>query len=344
MLHCLTGGVILKNSKRKNICKSIAAKLPIFLFCILFIQSYSGIFGSENKIISVVVLTGILVFLQKDFDFNVKQAAISIPVLFAVIAFMPKFSLINPFLGFFLNLFSIGFILIVTCHNLSYDNHVTFLLGYIFCQGYEVSGTDYIFRIGALMIGSLIIASLYYLIHRKKQYTRNLTDLFKAMNLNSENTQWYLKLAITLSLVMFVTQLIHFPRSMWISLSILSLIQPESDRHVERRRARIPATLIGTLSFFLLFQCMIPIQYQSIVTLLIGFGTMFVSSYFLKTALCTFNAIMPAMLLFSAKEAIILRITANIIGVIIAIAATYLFDLLFDTINRKRDPDALNIS
>lgn len=323
----------MNTNSSTSLLKRILSKTPIFLFCILFIRMYSNLFGEANKIACVVVLTGILMFLKSDLNYNVKQSCLFIIILFIIIAISPKLSLYNPYLGLLIDLISIGFILIVACHDLTMDNQVTFLLGYIFCRGYDISGETYLLRFVALLLGGIIIAVLYYFTHRKTPNHRSIIDNFTTLSIRNHRTQWYLELTVTLSLVMFLGDLTHYPRTMWISLAVLSIMQPLDEHRSERMKYRFPATLIAAVFFYFVFVRFHGSDYQMIISLLIGFSSMLANSYFTRTIFNSFNAMIPAMLLFSSTDAIYLRIASNLFGVVVAIFADYLFGLLFRRIS-----------
>lgn len=87
----------------KKVLKLIISKIPMFLFCVLFIGGYGKLFGSENSIIGVALLTTLLIFLKNDFGYNAKQASLSFVILLILTVVGPKLSLINPFTTYYLD-------------------------------------------------------------------------------------------------------------------------------------------------------------------------------------------------------------------------------------------------
>lgn len=319
----------------KTTGKAIAAKLPIFLFCVLFISVHNHLFGTDNSIVGVIVLTGLFMFMRGNLGIQVGQASAAIAVMYALVAVAPKISLLHPAIGIIVNFFAILFILILSSHDLTQGNHVPFLMGYIFCQGYDVTGAVYGKRVLSLLLGGLVIAAIYYLINRKKEYRRNVKSLFAEFDIRSTRTQWYLRMAITLTVAMFVGQLANYPRTMWVSLAILSLTTPFGDEHASRGKARIPAAILGTAVFYILFVVVIPPQYQPAVVMLAGFLAMFIENYFIKSIYNSFSSLGAAVLLFPTKDALLLRVLSNIIGTLAAVASYFLFNLIFDRLSRK---------
>ncbi len=169
------------NTKIKTLLINILTKLPIFLFCVLFINIHNKVFGEVNSIVGVVLLIGLFMFMRGDLGFNAKQASISIVFLFILVAVAPKLSIINPFLGIIINAISIFIIMVMSSHNVTMSNHVTFMMGYLFCQGYDVSGKDYGLRVISLLVGAVIIALIYYMVNRKKSIKEILVIYLKKL-------------------------------------------------------------------------------------------------------------------------------------------------------------------
>lgn len=319
----------MKNFNFKSTCKLILSKIPVFLFCVLFISMHNKFFGIENSIVGVTMLLGLFMSFGSDLGFKLNQACIAMLFLFFLMVSAPTLSLINPYIGLLINFISLFFILTVSGNNIKASNHLTFMMGYLFCQGYTVHGEIYHKRLLSVFIFAIIITFIYFFMNRKKTYTMNFTDLFKNMSLRNENTRWHLELASLLTIVMFVGSILNYPRTMWITLSVLSIIVPLNEEHDMRKRHRIPATILGTLLFFALYEMLIPKEYQAISTMTAGFLSMFITSYFIKTVYNSFSALITAALIFPVKEAMLLRVVSNIVGVLIAIIYHEIFKTIF---------------
>ncbi|MDO5518339.1 MAG: FUSC family protein, partial [Clostridium sp.] len=166
----------MKNNYLNKI-KKLLAKLPVFIFCVIFIKGYTTLFGQENSIAGVVLLVGLLMFMEGNLGFKTRQASISIIIMFGIIMISPKLSLINPYLGIIINFASIFTILSLCSANPNANNQLTFMLGYIFFQGYDVTGLVYEKRVISIIIGAVIISFLYYLINSKKESDMNVVDV-----------------------------------------------------------------------------------------------------------------------------------------------------------------------
>lgn len=119
--------------KMRHYSKEIFSKLPIFIFCVLFISMHNRIFGTENNIIAVVILTGLFLFMRGDFGYKAIQSSLSIIFLFLIMVICGKLALIHPLIGLPVNFIVIGLMLILSCHDLTQGNHIPFLMGYLFC-------------------------------------------------------------------------------------------------------------------------------------------------------------------------------------------------------------------
>lgn len=309
--------------------KTFLTKIPLFLFCVFFISTHNRFFGAENSIVGVILIMSLLILLTSDFGFAPKQVAFTIPLLFFIMVLGPKLSLLHPVLGLVVNFCSIFILLALSSYHITLGNYVVFMMGYIMFQGYDVAGVLFEKRMISVMGFSVVLGILYFLLHYKKEYTLTLKDVITSTNLHSVRTQWYLKLTTTLTLVMFFGDVLHFPRSMWINLAVLSLLTPRPEDYKVRGKYRLPATVLGTCCFFVITQILVPEQYHTIVVMIAGFTSMFLSDYFIKTIFNSFCALMTSMVLFPAKEAVIIRIVANILGVLIAVCSQYLADHAF---------------
>ncbi|MDD2979874.1 MAG: FUSC family protein [Hespellia sp.] len=319
----------MNGKKMKQIGTEVVKKLPVFLFCVLFINGYNWLCGKENSIVGVVLLMGILILLGADLGYDAGQASICIVGLFAVLAFAPKLSLIHPAVGAIVNVVSLTVIMIFSGHDLSQSGNLPFTMGYIMLQGYDVTGLAFQKRWISLLVGGIVVAAIYYLVHKKEVQKRTMKDLFQENRIDSTRTQWYIRLVVTLSLVMLIGDLVHFPKTMWIALTVLSLSTPLEAEYKNRMVRRVPATIIGSVVVFTLFEMFVPTQYQIMLILLAGFLSMFITSYFIKTIYNSFSALITAVLMFPADQAVGIRVVANLIGVAVAMVSILVFAKFF---------------
>lgn len=328
----------------KEIAHLAWGKLPLFVFCVVFVQGYTLLCGSENTIVSIGLLTAGLIYLKSDIGLKAGRGALVVAGLLALSAVAPYVASFSPWIGLPVNFVSLSLIVLLACHDVEKENQVPFMLLYIFCQGYPVEGQACDARLISVCVAASIIGLIYYLVNRKKDCTRTIKDLFGDLDIHHHATQWYIKLVITLTLVMFLGSFVGYPRTMWISFCALSLIQPTHEMSAERLRYRLPSTIIGSVLFFVLFAYLIPQRYEGVVALCVGFIMMFMSSYSVKTVANAFSSLFLAALLFSPDEAVVLRIVSNIIGVVIVVASHLFFKWLFKRIGNDDVEPELDFS
>ncbi len=141
---------------------------------------------------------------------------------------------------------------------------------------------------------------------------------------------------------MFVRDIVNYPRGMWVALTVLSLTMPFEEEHAHRSKARVPAAILGTVLFFILFEIIVPEQFQSIIVLLAGFLSMFITDYFIKSIYNSFSSLGAAVLIFPVKGAILLRIISNLIGTVISVVSYYIFNFIFSRVRIKEKTNAVN--
>lgn len=329
----------MNTQKIGALAKTVASKLPVFLFCVLFMNGYNALFGTENSIVGVVLLMAMLMFLSADFACDARQVAITIPLLFVAIGLCAKLSLLHPLLGLLVNVLAIAAILLFTRGDTGRSAFLPYLMGYVMLRGYDVSGAAFTRRIISLAVLGSVIGLLYFVRSRKKA-APPLSSLLHGFSARGAWERWALVLGVTLVLVAFLGDLAHFPKSMWINLTVLSLVSSIEEGMMERKMARIPATILGCVLFFVLFECIVPPDRQMAVVLVAGFLSMFITSYFIKTIYNSFSALVTATLLMPAAGAMAVRIVCNILGVAVSALSVLLFSRIFDRMDAKRTPEA----
>ena len=66
-----------KKEKNKYIWAFILKNILCMLFCIVFVSTYTKIFGEENSVIGVCTVILILTFRFSNLNFNVKQSTLA---------------------------------------------------------------------------------------------------------------------------------------------------------------------------------------------------------------------------------------------------------------------------
>lgn len=309
----------MKTDSKKITIKLLLEKLVLIAGIIIFVNGYGSIFGKQNLLVGVVVVTATLMFMQINIGYDVNQSVFLIIGLFSYIGVATSLSHINPMLGLFINLISVFGVLYIVTEDIRSKAYLPFMLLYVFMEGNPIASGDEIKRILSILIGGVLVGTVLYLFHRKKNYnTKSIVDMLKEIDVRSERFKFSLKMAIGIGLAVFIGKLIGAQKGMWISIAVMSLTQPKHEQTQERIKKRLIATIIGSITFIILFKILIPSQYTIIATLVLGYIYTFVKEYGLQMVFVTINALTTAVLLFNVQLSITMRINFLIIGICIA--------------------------
>ena len=106
------------------------------------------------------------------------------------------------------------------------SNHSTVILGYLLLYGYDVAGKDYGLRIAGLVLGAVLTGIVFYRGHRNYEYKRDLKSIFEEFDIHSSRTRWQIAMTLGVASAMCFAELLHFPRSMWIGIAVMSVMVP----------------------------------------------------------------------------------------------------------------------
>ena len=230
----------------------------------------------------------------------------------------------NAYGAFLIHFICIMAIMILSCHNVIMSNQSTFILGYLLFYGCDVTGHDYVLRLYGLFVGAIICSLVFYKNHKNRAFRRGFSHLFKEFHIFSTRNNWYLRLSLGISSAMLIGELIHMPRVMWIGIATMSVMLPFSKDMKYRISRRGPFNVLGCIIFLLLHR-ILPSDIFQWIGLIGGVGVGYSAGYSWQTVFNTFGALYIAEGMFGLKNAIILRIFANIFGSLYA----YGFDKIF---------------
>ena len=321
-----------KKQKQKYITAFILKNFLCLLFCMAVVTAFSMIFSDENSVVGVVTVMGILTFRFSNFDFDVKQSALAILGIFAIYMIFPTLASVStPWIKFIINFVAIIAILILSCHNTIYSNQSILVLSYLLLYGYPVSTvSSYTYRIGALAIGGIIVATIFYIKQRKVKFENKFIDIIKDFNLSNERSRWQLKLTLAICSSILIGDILNLPRTMWIGFACMSIVQPNKAQVDTRCKERIPYVTIGCIMYCILY-FILPAQYVVLIGIIGGIMVGFSATYKWQTVFNAFGALSSAVPLLGFNVAIIFRIVDNIFGAIYG----NLFSKLFDKIEYK---------
>lgn len=334
-LYCKKRRVRDLDEKSKKIISMIVGKLLVFAFCVIFITTYNKLFGVDNSIVGVMMLMSLLMFMKADFGINSTTVGILMTVIFTSMGVLASVSNYNMFIGIIINFITISIVLVLTKGDETQNNYMPFIMAYIMFKGYDIEGILLDKRILSLFIIGTLIGALYYLINQNKETTTSFKKIIYEATNSVSWRRWALVFITTMTISMGFGDAFNVEKSMWIDLTVLSLIQPIEDEIIKRRKKRIPATIVGSMIMFILFTYVIPEEKVTALMLIAGFLSMFINSYFIKTAYNSFSALVTAMLVMPAGEAVALRIACNIIGASLTIIILFVFEKYFEYKDEK---------
>lgn len=303
--------------------KKLIGNLIMMLAIIVFISIFSKFFGSANTLVGVTIITAALMFSAMDVSIKFKDAIASIIIVFTLMGVTSYVSMLNAFWGIPLNFISVFIIVYIFSNKVENKAYLPFMLCYVFMQGSPIRGmNEFIIRIAALFIGSIIVALVYYFTHKKAKDDdkRSIKEMFTtAFDKKSIQANFALRMAIGITIAMFIGSYFGFEKGMWISATVLSLTQPYYEQTKERIPQRIFGTVIGAIAFIVIFYFIVPKSLDSMVVLILSYIYMFVKPYKYQMIFVTLNALSAAMILFDFTVSVPMRIVFMLVGVVIAI-------------------------
>ncbi|MGL5152496.1 MAG: FUSC family protein [Clostridium sp.] len=324
--------------KKKYKMALISKTVLCVIFCMIFVTPFSNLFGSENSIVGVIGVILLLTFRFSNLDFNVKQSALTLFLVFVSLIFLPLIAAIsNPILGAIINFISILGLTLVCCHNVLYSNQSVIVLSYLLLYGNPVMGSELIIKRGiALVVAGLIVSVIFYIRNRKLEFENTFLTVLKDFNFNDDRSKWQLKLAFGISLAMLIGQLLGIPRVMWIGFTCMSIIQPLKEKLQERLVIRPFFCIVGCIVFFVTY-LVIPDEYIGMIGILGGILVGFSATYNWQTVFNCFGALSVAIPMFGLSGAIIVRILTNTIGAIFSKMYDYLFERVYDNLTESNE-------
>ena len=317
--------------------KKLIGNLIMIIGIIIFVSLFSKIFGPENTLVGVTIITAILMFNVMHLNLKFKDAIFTIIVAFTGMGLTSYLSMINPFLGIPINFISVLIMAYIFSNKIEEKAYLPFLLCYVFLQGSPVTAEKLEIRILSLLIGGILVGVIYYFSHRKIYHDdhRSIREMLSSKDKDPLQINFALRMAIGLTISMFIGGIFGFVKGMWISATVLSLTQPHYEQTKERVGERILGTIVGAILFIILFYFVVPKSMDSIVLLVLSYIYTFIKPYKIQMIFVTLNALAAAMILFDASVSVPMRIAFVLIGVLIAVVVNKLLYSRFEKSNIK---------
>ena len=296
------------------------SNLFLIAIIILFVGMYSNIFGTVNSLIGVVVITSILMFKDFSLGYETKSSVVITLLFFTLIGCVVSITnIVTPLLGFGINLVFLFLMLYITSENILIKSYLPFILLFIFLDGNPIAVEVIPTRLVACFIGGLLVAITQFIYNGKHDVSQTLKCFyFKDLSFHNDRFVFCLKMSIAVSISILLGNLLELEKMMWISVAIMSVVQPSNTDSKQRMKMRLTSTVLGSLLFILMFEILPLGQYVSILTLMIGYLYTFIEAYDKKMIFVALNAYISTMLIYDTGEAIFLRISYLVIGILIA--------------------------
>lgn len=294
----------------------------LILFAILFIQMITYFFGSGNSGYGVVLFCMLLSIRFVDFGYKAGEAIGGMAVILCILFCAPLINgLALPFLKLILNASALVVLFFLTSSQPQMGNASLYSFSYLFLSSGSQTKNSQLLenRVEMVLLFFIFLSFLYFKKHQDKH--RNLT--FKKMLLAEgwlgKRNLWLLRYAIGVSLLLFIGDFLDFPRFVWAGFAFSSILG--SYELVETRQRcwdRMIGVAVGSVLFWLFAS--FPSSYDlSFLGIFGGLALGLSATYRYKTIYNCFGALSIGVVLFGLKEAIIIRIAANLLGVFLAI-------------------------
>lgn len=299
----------------------------IVVFAVLFISTLSTLFGQENTPLAVALFCILLGIRFVNFEYCIGDSLVTLAVAIVILLLIPPaVSVLPPFAAAVLHFVSFFLLLYITSQRPELGNGGLYSFAYVYLSGNPVFGVSLEKRALMALVGYILCAVILYRKHRRTHTDIRFRHVLLKFDLHNIVHLWQLRMAIGVSLILTAGQFFGVERFMWMGFACASLLcdYPYSKSVTSRFCQRIIGVLAGSGAFYLIF-CITPEAFHSLMGPLGGLCLGFCTDYRYKTAMNCFGALMLATGIYGIQNAVFLRITDTILGVIFAM----LFALLF---------------
>lgn len=293
----------------------------IVIFAILFIAPLSSLFGAENSSMAVSVFCILLGVRFVDFGYCIEDALFNLAIVFFLLLISPVASYyVPPVFGLIVNFVSIFIILLITCDDPDMGNGGLFSFAYIFLAGNPVSGSVFYDRFLMMCIGLFICGTIFYVKHKNKHIGIRFQHKLQEFTLYSHKHQWQIRLALGVSLILFLGMAFHIERFMWAGFACGSLLSDHREKSCmhEKFYQRFIGVILGCGLFYIIYTAL-PLSMHGLIGPLGGFLLGFCTEYRYKTALNCLGALLLVAGIYGIGNTIILRIAHTLAGILFAV-------------------------
>ena len=306
-------------------------------FAIVFISVINLIFGVENQYLSVILFCMLLSIRFVDFGYKLSQSIVGLGMILAAFFVIPLVMQVNSiFLKFIFNVILLGMILLLTSDNPKMGNPGLYSFAYVFLSGTSIQLNQSQLIARAWLLGTFfILFSLLFIIkHGRKHIKRSLRNTLFERGVLSKKNLWLMYYALGIGLVLTLGYLSNIKRYMWVGIAFSSLISIyELSDIIGRFVDRLVGVVTGSILFIVLAQ-LIPVN---ILGILGGISLGLCTTYRFKNIFNCFGALALATMLFGGSQAVILRISNNILGLLLGFAYLVIGRTIYNKYFLKRN-------
>ena len=298
----------------------------IVAFAIVFISLLSGVFGADNTPLAVALFCMMLGIRFVNFEYCIGDSLITLAAILFILVLAPSAAvLLPPVLLIPLHFTAFFALLYMTTQRPEMGNGGLYSFAYIYLTGNPVMGEALMRRGLMALVGYLICGAILFAKHRHQHTTTRFHHVMRRFDLSTQVHLWQVRMALGVSLVLTVGQVVGVERFMWMGFACASLLSeyPYSGNACVRSRQRIIGAIAGSCAFFILY-LVTPEAFHSLMGPLGGLCLGFCTDYRYKTAMNCFGALMLGTGIYGLSGAVLLRIVGTVLGV--------LFGLLFAAI------------
>ena len=168
---------------------------------------------------------------------------------------------------------------------------------------------------------------VYYRNHKNKQYKRSFVDLVKEFRISSTRGQWQMAITIGVSLGILLAGFAGLPRTMWVGIAVMSVIQPFHGDMKNRLTGRIWGNLLGGVVFAILYHIM-PESLYFTFGIIGGIGVGLSATYGWQAVFNSLGAMTIASEFLGWQGAIFYRVINNVCGVVFGFLFTNIISIL----------------
>ncbi len=169
----------------------------------------------------------------------------------------------------------------------------------------------------------------------KTEFDKTIIDVIKSFNIKTEKVAWQLKLALGISSAVFIGEMLHLPKTMWLAFACMTVLSQNTTEKLNIRcEIRIKAIVLGCIIFAAAY-IILPEEITSIFPILAGILVGFCATYEYKTIMNNFSALPSAIATIGFVDTLILRVVNNVFGVLYSKAFDLIYTKAMNKINYK---------